>query len=154
MVSDMRSLRKLVLLSAAAALAGCGPEANNQAKAPAGNDAGPALAAQPVKAEHRSLALTPQWLAGRWQTDDADCSAGDTFLSFGPDGSYSFMQEAGRWSLQGNALTIEITAPAPDGGSKAGDRIVAQVKPVGPNEAELQPADGQAPSRIYRCHIG
>lgn len=150
----MRGSSLIVLL--AAALAGCGSQAGNQAQvqAPGNNSAGPALSDQAVKEEHRSLALTPQWLAGRWQTDDADCSAGDTFLTFGADGSYSFMEEGGRWSLQGNALTIEITAPAPDGGSKAGDKHTTKVTPIGPNEAEFHFAEGQPPSRVFRCHGG
>lgn len=141
----------------AAALAGCGSgtggndRANDQA---AMTNSQPARAEQPVKEEHRSLALTPQWMAGRWQTDDADCSAGDTFLTFRPDGSYSYIEEEGRWLLQGNALTIEITSPAPDGGSKAGDKHTTQVTPIGPNEAEFRFAEGQAPSRVFRCHDG
>jgi hypothetical protein len=146
---------KLVLLASAAALAGCGSQAGgNNAQAGARASPGAGLAGQPVKEEHRSLALTPQWLAGRWQTDDGDCGAGDTFLTFAADGSYSFMEEAGRWSLQGNALTIEITTAAPDGGSKAGDKHTSQVKPIGPNEAEFQFAEGQPPSRVFRCHEG
>lgn len=148
----MRSLRMSMLLTAAAVVGGCGSEAGNQARIASNNAAGPSLAAQPVKEEHRSLTLTPQWLAGRWQTDDGDCSAGDTFLTLGPDGSYSFMAEAGRWSLQGDALTIEITDPAPDGGSKAGDKHTARVTPMGPNEAEFRYAEGQPPSRVFRCH--
>jgi hypothetical protein len=143
-----------LILCGAAALAGCGSQGGNQAQPPANATAGPALGAQPVKEEHRSLALTPQWLAGRWQTDDGDCSAGDTFLTFGADGSYSFMEEAGRWSLQGNALTIEITAAASDGGGQVGDKHTTQVTPVGPNEAEFRYAEGQAPSRVFRCHDG
>jgi hypothetical protein len=150
----MRYVLSPVLVIAAAALSGCGSGAGNQAQAPVNDAAGSALAAQPVRQEHRSLALTPQWLAGRWQTDDADCSAGDTFLTFGPDGSYSFMAEEGRWSLQGNALTIEITAPAPDGGGKAGDKHTTEVTPIGPNEAEFRYAEGQAPTRVFRCHGG
>jgi hypothetical protein len=149
----MRFSGNLLLLAAAATLGSCGSGGdgnNGQAEAaPA-----PGLAAQPVKEEHRSLTLTPQWLAGRWQTDDGDCGAGDTFLTFGADGTYGFMEEAGRWSLQGNALTIEITSPALDGGSKAGDKHTSQIKPVGPNEAEIQFAEGQAPSRVFRCHEG
>lgn len=150
----------LLLLSAAAALAGCGSEGGKEAQAPE-NDAAAAaaaarsaVAAQPVREEHRSLELTPQWLAGRWQTEDGDCSAGDTFLTFNPDGSYTYMAEAGRWSLQGNALTIEITTPAPDGGGKAGDKNTTQVIPVSPNEAEFRSPDGQPPSRVFRCHEG
>jgi hypothetical protein len=152
----MRCLLTLVTVAGAAALAGCGPGAGgNLSQAGAANAAaGPALAEQPVKEEHRSLALTPQWLAGRWQTDDGDCSAGDTFLTFGPDGSYGFMEEAGRWSLEGNRLTIEITTPAPDGASQAGEKHTSQIRPIGPNEAELQFAEGQPPSRVFRCHTG
>ena len=151
----MRYLAKLVLAVGAAALAGCGPQAGgNNAQAAGEPSAGAGLAAQPVKEEHRSLALTPQWLAGRWQTDDGNCGAGDTFLTFAADGNYSFMEEAGRWSLQGNALTIEIATPAPDGGGRAGEKHTSQVKPIGPNEAEIQFAEGQPPSRVFRCHEG
>jgi hypothetical protein len=142
------------LLALAAALGGCGSPGGGKEGQPAQPGAGPGLAAQPVREEHRSLALTPQWLAGRWQTDDGDCSAGDTFLTFGPDGTYSFMAEAGRWSLQGSALTIEITQPGPDSDSKPGDKHVSQVKPIGPNEAEIRFDEGQPPSRVFRCHEG
>ncbi|HEX8366423.1 MAG TPA: hypothetical protein VF603_14170 [Allosphingosinicella sp.] len=145
---------KLVLLAGAAALAGCGSQAGgNNAQAGAQASPGAGLAGQPVREEHRSLALTPQWLAGRW-TDDGDCGAGDTFLTFAPDGTYGYMEEAGRWSLQGSALTIEITTPAPDGGGQAGEKNTSQVKPIGPNEAEILYAEGQEPSRLFRCHEG
>ena len=155
MLDVMRRSAKLVLLAGAAALAGCGSQAGgNNAQAESQPSAGAGLTGQPVKEEHRSLALTPQWLAGRWQTDDGDCGAGDTFLTFAADGSYSFMEEAGRWSLQGSALTIEITTPAPDGGGQAGEKHTSQVKPIGPNEAEIQFGEGQAPSRVFRCHEG
>ena len=144
--------RLSAMVAACAAALGCGAPGGGNGAQGGGDAAGPALAEQPVKEEHRSLALTPQWLAGRWQTDEGDCSAGDTFLTFGADGSYSFMEEAGRWSLHGDKLTIEITTPAPDGGSKAGDRHTSRVRPIGPNEAEFQFAGGQPPSRVFRCH--
>ena len=144
-------MRYLLIAIVAAALTGCGPGPDGNA-AQGGNAAGAALAQQPVREEHRSLALTPQWLAGRWQTDEGDCSAGDTFLTFGGDGSYSFMEEAGRWSLEGDKLTIEITTPASDGGGQAGERHSSRVRPIGPNEVEFQFAEGQAPSRVFRCH--
>jgi hypothetical protein len=155
MLDMMRRSAKLVLLAGAAALAGCGSQAGgNNAQAEAQPPPAAGLAGQPVKEEHRSLALTPQWLAGRWQTDDGDCGAGDTFLTFAPDGTYGFMEEAGRWTLQGSALTIEITTPATDGGGQAGEKHTSQVKPIGPNEAEIQFAEGQPPSRVFRCHEG
>lgn len=140
-----------MVLALALALAGCGSGASGNNAQQAQPNAATGLAAQPVREEHRSLELTPAWLAGRWQTDDGDCSAGDTFLTFAPDGGYSFMQETGRWSLSGNALTVEITEAAPDGGSQAGDRNTTEVRPIGPNEAEFRTA-GQDPIRVYRCH--
>ena len=92
----MRRRFLLILSAAIVTLAGCASEGANQAQAPADDGPPPSLTAQPVKEEHRSLGLTPQWLAGRWQTEDGDCSAGDTFLTFNPDGSYSYMAEGGR----------------------------------------------------------
>ena len=145
----------MLLLAGAATLAGCGSDNRNQAAASPENagQSRPALAAQPIREEHRSLQLTPQWLAGRWQTDDGDCSAGDTFFTFNPDGSYTFLAEEGRWSLEGDSLTIEITAAGPDGG-KVGDKNTVRVTPAGPNEAEFRSDDGQPPIRVFRCHEG
>ncbi len=136
-------------LLAATALAACGagPSANNaqsKAEAPPANAAAPATG--PVE-------LSAAWLAGRWQSEGAgDCGgASDSYLAFEPDGSYGFMEERGRWTLQGDQLTIEITNAAPDGEAKAGDRMTRQLRAVGPDEAEFSVA-GQPPSRIYRCH--
>jgi predicted 2-oxoglutarate/Fe(II)-dependent dioxygenase YbiX len=139
---------------AAAALAGCGsPAANRSDAANASAPAEASLNAQPVKEEHKALALTPAWLAGRWQTGDGNCGAGDTFFTFHPDGRYTFMDEQGRWSLAGDALTIEVTEPSSDGGGKAGDRHTNQVRPIGPNEAEFR-SQGADPIRVFRCHQG
>ncbi len=136
------------ILLAASALAACGSgksgnTAQNKAEAPAANAAAPA--AGPVE-------LSTAWLAGRWQSEGAgDCGgASDSYLAFDPDGSYAFMEERGRWTLQGDQLTIEITNAAPDGEAKAGDRMTRQLRAVGPDEAEFTMA-GQPPSRIYRC---
>jgi hypothetical protein len=146
--------RFLLILLAAAGAAGCGSEAGNEAQGAGDDGPPPGLTAQPVKEEHRSLALTPQWLAGRWQTQEGDCSAGDTFLTFNPDGSYSYLAEGGRWSLAGDALTIEITEPAPEGGSNKGDKHSNKVTPIGPNEAEFDFGGDRPPIRIFRCHGG
>lgn len=155
MLGAMKDVRCFIFLAGAAALAGCGGSADgNDVRAAANEAAGTSFKEQPVKEEHRSLALTPQWLAGRWQTDQGDCSATDAILTFQPDGRYSFTQEGGRWSLEGNNLTIEVTDPAPDGGGKAGDRNTVQVTPVGPNEADFRFDEGQAPQRVFRCHDG
>ncbi len=144
----MRSFTFLQL----AVLAGCGSGAvqnNAQAPAPGQTD----LSAQPVKEEHRSLELTPAWLAGRWQDGEGNCGAGDTFFTLEPDGRYAFMEEQGRWTLQGNQLTIEVVQPSSDSGTKAGDRNTTEVRPIGPNEAEFRTA-GQPPIRVYRCTSG
>jgi len=133
-----------------AALAGCGAGTERNSAQPNGATE---LAAQPVKEEHRSLELTPAWLAGRWQTGDGNCGAGDTLFTLAPDGGYTFLQEQGRWSLAGNQLTTEVTAAGDDGGVSVGDRTVTEVRPIGPNEAEFRAADGP-PIRVFRCHGG
>jgi hypothetical protein len=142
--------RAIVLLPLLAALAGCGAsdEAGNGAAPPPAPSA--ALNQQPVRDEHRTAALTPQWLAGSWQTEQGDCSAGDTFVTLAPDGRYAFMQETGRWALAGDQLTIEVTQGADDG-SGAGQRNTNRVVIVGPNEAEFH-MEGGDPIRVYRCH--
>lgn len=96
--------------------------------------------------------LSAAWLAGRWQSEGAgDCGgASDSYLAFDPDGNYSFMEERGRWTLEGDRLTIEITQAAPDGEAKAGDRSTTQIKAVSADEAELT-VPNQPPSRIHRC---
>jgi len=146
---DSKLFPLVVLLLGTVTLAGCGEGGgDNQAAAPPTD-----LAAQPVKDEHRRLELTSAWLAGRWQTGDGNCGAGDTFFTLDPNGEYSFLQEKGRWSLAGDRLTIEVTQPSDDGGSKAGDRNTNQVVPIGPNEAEFRTAEAP-PIRVFRCHGG
>lgn len=135
--------KRLILLMLA--LSACDSRAE-QEPAPANA----ALAAQPVRDEHRGLQLAPQWLAGRWQTGEGECGAGDTFFTLAPDGAYAFMQEAGRWSLAGDALTITVTQPGEDGGGQAGDRHTSRVTIIGPNEAEFR-AEGGQPIRVFRC---
>jgi hypothetical protein len=144
------------LIGILAALSGCGPGApgNNSSEANAAVPPPDSLEAQPVKEEHKALALTPAWLAGRWQTDDGNCGGGDTFFSLSPDGGYSYMGDQGRWSLQGSTLTVELTQVMEEneqGGGKAGDRHATQVRPIGPNEAEFRGEDG-TPVRMFRCH--
>ena len=149
----MAAARLPLLLCILAVLPACGPRASDNTTAQA-NTAAPAaesLKAQPVKEEHKSLALTPAWLAGRWQTGDGNCGAGDTFFSLSPDGSYAYMGEQGRWSLEGNALTIEVTEAGAEGGIKAGDRHTTQVAAIGPNEAEFKAETGET-TRVFRCH--
>ena len=136
----------------AALLASCGPSAGNTQPPPPNSAAAadPAPNAQPVLEEHKALALTPEWLAGRWQPGDGNCGAGDTSFTLEPGGRYVYMGEAGRWSLQGDALTIEITQASEDGGSQAGERHTNRVKAIGPNEAEFQ-TEGADPIRLFRC---
>ncbi len=150
----MRSrLPALLSVCTAALLAGCGSGAANNRTADA-NPAAPAetsLDAQPVREEHKALVLTQGWLAGRWQTGEGDCGAGDTFFTLSEDGRYVFMQEQGRWSLAGDRLTIEVTEAAGDGGVEAGERNTSRVKAIGPNEAEFASEHGE-PIRVFRCH--
>jgi hypothetical protein len=135
-------------------LAACGSGASQDNSAQSNEAAPPreALEAQPVKEEHKALALTPAWLAGRWQTGDGDCGAGDTFFSLSPDGRYTFMEEQGRWSLAGKVLTIQVTEAGGEAASKAGDRTTTQVAAIGPNEAEFRPQGLDDPIRVFRCH--
>lgn len=142
--------RPTLLLPLLAMLAACeSPEQGGNGAAPPPAPSA-ALNEQPVRDEHRTAALTPQWLTGSWQTQEGDCSAGDTFFTLAPDGRYAFMQESGRWTLAGDQLTIEVTQGAEDG-SSAGQRNTSRVIIVGPNEAEFHGTDG-APIRVYRCH--
>lgn len=142
-------VRLAAVLLAASALAACGPGKgvnNVQAatEAPANGNSVP-TASGPAE-------LSAAWLAGRWQSEGAgDCGgASDSYLAFDPDGNYSFMEERGRWTLEGDRLTIEITQAAPDGEAKAGDRSTTQIKAVSADEAELT-VPNQPPSRIHRC---
>ncbi len=136
-------------LLAAASLAACG-SGNKANDAQAKTETGAANTSAP--AESGSAELSAAWLAGRWQSEGAgDCGgASDSYLAFEPDGRYSFMEESGRWTLEGDRLTIEITNAAPDGEAKAGDRSTTQIKAVSADEAELT-VPGQPPSRIHRC---
>lgn len=141
--------RLAMIVFAAAAIAACGSgqnAGNVQGKTAPSQDS-PAPAAASGSAE-----LSAAWLAGRWQSEGAgDCGgASDSYLAFDPDGNYSFMEERGRWTLEGDRLTIEITQAAPDGEAKAGDRSTTQIKAVSADEAELT-VPGQPPSRIHRC---
>jgi hypothetical protein len=150
----MRTIASALLpILAIVLLAGCGPSATNDgaAASEATGSEDVALNAQPVKEEHKALVLTPQWLAGRWQPGDGNCAASDTSFMLEPDGGYVYMGEAGRWSLQGDALTIEVTQAGEDSGGTVGERHTNRVKAIGPNEVEFQ-ADGADPIRLFRCH--
>lgn len=144
------TFRLAASLLAAIALAACGSGKNTnnaavKAEAPATNEAAATPASGPAE-------LSAAWLAGRWQSEGlGDCGgASDSYLAFEPDGSYAFMEERGRWTLEGDRLTIEITQAAPDGEAKAGDRSTTQIKAVSADEAELT-VPNQPPSRIHRC---
>lgn len=141
------TFRLVTPLIAATFIAACGSgqKANDaavKAEAPAA----------PAASVGGSAELSAAWLAGRWQSEGAgDCGgASDSYLAFDPDGNYSFMEERGRWTLEGDRLTIEITQAAPDGEAKAGDRSTTQIKAVSADEAELT-VPNQPPSRIHRC---
>lgn len=150
----MRAVRRILLLACLVPIGACNQGTSADDPQAQGNAAGdPALAAQPVKEQHRSMELTPQWLTGRWQTGEGNCAAGDTFFTIGPDGRYAFMQEQGRWSLQGSALTIEVTEASDDSGTTPGSRHTTQVRPISPNEAEFR-TEGSDPIRVFRCHEG
>lgn len=142
--------RPIAIALLAATLAACGSGGNTSNSA--SGAAAPTNSAAPFASG--SAELSAAWLAGRWQSEGAgDCGgASDSYLAFESDGSYSFMEERGRWTLQGDQLTIEITNAAPDGEGKVGDRITRQLHAVGPDEAEFT-VSGQPPSRIYRCRI-
>lgn len=131
-------------LTAVVAACGSGTGANN-GQATSGNGA------NTTNRAGATAAVTPAWLAGRWQSEGlGDCGASDSFLAFDADGTYAFMAERGRWLLEGDRLTLTVTEAAPDGELKAGDRSTTQVRAVGPDEAEITPAHAP-PSRIHRC---
>lgn len=140
--------RRLAALALTIFATGCGsgPATNNTQAAP-GN-----AAATTNSAATSATAVTPAYLAGRWQSEGlGDCGgASDSYLAFESDGSYAFMAERGRWALQGDRLTITVTEAAPDGEAKAGDRSTTRVSAIGPDEAEITPANAP-PSRIHRC---
>ncbi len=139
-------LAAILLVASALAACGSGPRDNNaqgKAETPSANATAPA--AGPVE-------LNAAWLAGRWQSEGAgDCGgASDSYLTFEADGSYAFMQEQGRWRLEGDQLTIQVTEAAPDGEAKAGDSSTIKVRAVGPDEAEFTAANAP-PNRVHRC---
>jgi hypothetical protein len=140
----MKRRLAVIAIASLATACGTGTGANNSQRGPASttaNSSGATIAA-----------VTPAWLAGRWQSEGlGDCGgASDSYLAFEADGSYAFMAERGRWSLEGDRLTIEVTEAAEDGEAKAGDRNTTQVRAIGPDEAEITPANAP-PSRIHRC---
>ena len=94
-------------------------------------------------------AVTPGWLAGRWQMGGGACSVQETQFTFQPDGRYSLGSEQGRWSLAGSNLTIEVTR-AEDGGVTAGERHTSEIAMIGADEAELRTPD-VPPVRLQRC---
>jgi hypothetical protein len=137
--------RLLILLIGAAALASCG-SGTKQNEAATGPHA-----AQPAQAENASAELSSAWLAGRWQAGEAGaCGAGDTYFDLQPNGRYSFMEEQGRWSLEGDRLTIEVTHASSDSGTEVGQRNTTRVKRLGDNEAEWT-REGAQPLRVTRC---
>ena len=141
----MASKVATLLICSAALAAGCGPAGGQDPAAPAqqaDTEAQNAAAQAPA-------AVTAQWLAGRWQAGPGDCRAEETQFSFGADGRYALGAEQGRWSLEGSALTLEVTR-APDGGVTAGERHISEIAMIGQDEAELR-RDGIPPVRLHRC---
>lgn len=146
----MRAPTAFILL---AALIGCGSGgANNGAQTetaeqPA-NDASATPASPPASP---SAAPTAAWLAGRWQSDGpGQCGAGDSAFTLEPGGRYAFMEEQGRWALEGDRLTIEVTQQSSDSGTEAGQRNSVEVRMLGQDEAEWRPQN-QPPIHMYRC---
>lgn len=146
----MAPMRALVGLLALTTLIGCGSGGTKNAAQPATPEPAANRAEAPA-APGGSAELSAAWLAGRWQAEGPDqCGAGDTKLNFEPDGRYAFMEEQGRWSLEGDRLTIEVTQASSDSGTGAGERNTSIVRAIGPNEAEFQ-SEGQPAIRVYRC---
>jgi hypothetical protein len=154
MIGIMRSI--LLFLVTTALLPGCGSgnasngtqpptPANQSTGAPANQSTG-----APAQANQAAVELTPAWLAGRWQAGEGSCGAGDTFFTLEPDGRYALAEEQGRWTLNDDRLTVEVTQASPDSGTEAGQRSTVLVRPVGPNEAEFVP-EGRPPIRVVRC---
>lgn len=145
----MAAMRRIAtILGMMAFVAGCGSgDARNtgQPEQPANASSG-----QPANAGQAAVQLTPAWLAGRWQAGEGGCAAGDIFFTLEPDGRYAFAEEQGRWTLDGDRLTIEVTRASSDSGTEAGQRATTIVRPLGPDEAEFVP-EGQAPIRVVRC---
>ena len=136
-----------LLICSVALVGGCGSAGGQEQAAPpppADTNSQDASATQTPAA-----AVTPQWLAGRWQAGSGDCGSEQTQFSFQPDGRYALGAEQGRWSLAGSALTLEITQ-APDGGVVAGERHTSEIAMIGADEAELR-NPGIPPVRLHRC---
>lgn len=138
-----------IALFVAVGAAGCSSGGGNNAAG--SNGAAPATAENADAPAAASGTLTPAWMAGRWQAaDSGPCEAGDTYFTLEPDGRYAFMEEEGRWTLDGNRLTIEVTRESSDSHTAAGQRHSTVVTPKGADEAEWQ-TDGQPPIRMNRC---
>lgn len=135
----MRTIGTAFLL--AACLSACGSKGSEGPQANSGNAAAAAPGSE----------LSTAWLVGRWHAgEDGACAPGDTYFDLEPNGRYAFMEEQGRWSLEGNQLTIEVTQASSDSGIEAGQRSVTTVRRLGDNEAEFT-REGGTPIRVTRC---
>jgi hypothetical protein len=141
-------MRSILLVFAMAVLAGCGSgERTNEARPePTANQAG----AQTQPEAKADTGVTQAWLAGRWKAGDGACGAGEAFFTLEADGRYALAEEQGRWTLNGDRLTIEVTRASSDSGTEAGQRNTTTVRRIGPDEAEFIP-QGQTPIRVVRC---
>jgi hypothetical protein len=134
-----------LLICSAALIGGCGSAGGQNQPVPPPSD----VNAQNASAGQPAAAVSSQWLTGRWQAGSSDCRAEETQFSFGADGRYALGAEQGRWSLNGSALTLEVTR-APDGGVTAGERHTSEVAMISADEAELRTAN-IPPVRLHRC---
>lgn len=90
------------------AVAGCKPAAIVPEDNQAANITAPEAAPAPV-ATSAAVAASPlaRWLVGSWSYDDS--CATDFMMHFNADGGLQNGEDAGRWSLDGDAVTETIT---------------------------------------------
>jgi len=142
----MRSIGWLLAMTALVAGCGSGDEPSGTAAVTQNNNS---FGTSPPTAQV-ATELSPTWLAGRWQAGGGSCGAGDTFFVLEAGGRYAFAEEEGRWTLDGDRLTIEVTRASSDSGTEAGQRSTIVVRRLGADEAEFTP-DSRTPVRVARC---
>jgi len=100
--------------------------------------------------ERGASTLTPRFLVGYWDHDQACHSGAGTFLR--ADGSYSMNDGSGRWSFEGDSLTIVEQKPPSVRifQARIGDAGRSRVEKVGPTTISVS-WDGGGKAQFHLC---
>lgn len=95
---------------------------------------------------------TSDWLAGSWTFESSSCDSGDGVI-FGEEGNWAEEEREGRWSLDGNTITVKVTGTYDEQGNLVPDENEEQfiVTRFDQNSFTSTGKDGRNPVTLKRC---